>query len=176
MQTNLPLIFFNYARMWLWIDIAASFPIDVVVSDESGSSSKFNRLLRLLRGFKLMRMFRMARILRRLMQAPATRNNPIPRRTEMGDRPSSAAQQHKHFRFCGSGGPLSQLPFAEKKQLWLTVGCRLVSELAGQSGDAPAVQAVRCVGAVLALARVRRWVSNISRCSHEWALVVFGRR
>jgi len=79
--TDLKLIARRYVRVWFWIDLAATFPIGLLIdsevsSDDSSSVNKsaaasgnVNKILRLMRVFKLMRIFRMARLLPRLEDA-----------------------------------------------------------------------------------------------------------
>lgn len=69
----------NYLRAWFWIDLAATFPFDLVTGGGSGSSgaAKLGRsfkILRLMRIFKLLRLLKLGRIVQRLKQS--THMNP----------------------------------------------------------------------------------------------------
>ena len=61
----------EYAKLWLWIDLVASFPFDLIGGGGRGAggdagSGQVNKLLRLLRVFKLFRVLRLSRIMKRV--------------------------------------------------------------------------------------------------------------
>lgn len=57
----------EYGKFWLWIDLIASFPFDLIGQGGSDDGSgQVNKLLRLLRVFKLFRVLRLSRIMKRV--------------------------------------------------------------------------------------------------------------
>ena len=58
-------IIYNYITSWFFIDVIASFPMELVMKQNTGGS--LNRLVRLARGVKLMRILRMSRIWKRIL-------------------------------------------------------------------------------------------------------------
>ncbi|ETO30479.1 voltage-gated ion channel superfamily [Reticulomyxa filosa] len=73
METSHRKIILRYLKGWFIVDVAASFPMDLILVATTGSSSgsssgaSINRLLRLVRSVKLMRILRMSRIWKRLL-------------------------------------------------------------------------------------------------------------
>ncbi len=66
-------IFWNYIKLWFWLDLAASFPYSLLVNvaeyfnisiDHSASNSKAPQILRLLKFMRFMRVLRLIRVVK----------------------------------------------------------------------------------------------------------------
>jgi hypothetical protein len=62
LNTKLSVVFMNYLKSWMLIDIISFIPLDMIIISQEGKSKNFNNLIRLLRLPRLYRLLKLSRL------------------------------------------------------------------------------------------------------------------